>query len=98
MDITVLPDGGVRTHERQAELVKKGVSKTLNSYHLKQSDGYGHAIDLAPYPVEWGNIQRFKDLGALMKRAAKELGIEIEWGGEIWPKFKDYPHYQLKRK
>lgn len=97
MDITVLPDGGVRTPERQAELVKKGASKTLISKHLPQKDGYGHAIDLAPYPVEWANIKRFKDLGALMKRAAKELGIEIEWGGD-WKSFKDYPHYQLKGK
>lgn len=97
IDITVLPDGGVRTPERQMELVKKGASKTLNSYHLIQSDGYGHAIDLAPYPVEWANIQRFKELGALMKRAAKELGIAIEWGGE-YKTWKDYPHYNLKGK
>lgn len=98
IDMMVLPEGGVRTKEKQAELVKRKVSKTMNSKHLIQSDGYGHAIDLAPYPVEWGNIKRFKDLGALMKRAAKELGIEIEWGGEIWPTFRDYPHYQLPTK
>ncbi|WP_205671764.1 M15 family metallopeptidase [Acinetobacter bereziniae] len=29
-----------------------------------------------------------------MKQAAKELGIEIEWGGD-WKKFKDGPHWQL---
>ena len=34
---------GLRTKETQAEYVKKGVSKTMNSYHLT-----GHAVDLAP--------------------------------------------------
>lgn len=97
MDITVLPDGGVRTPERQFELFNKGVSKTLNSYHLIQEDGYGHAIDLAPYPIDWKNIDRFRKLAKLMKRAAAELGIEIEHGGD-WKHFKDWPHWQLRRK
>jgi peptidoglycan L-alanyl-D-glutamate endopeptidase CwlK len=96
MDITVLPDGGVRTPERQAELVAKGVSKTLLSKHLPQADGYGHAIDVAPYPVDWKNIDRFIKLAKLMKRAAAELGVEVEHGGD-WKNFKDWPHWQLRR-
>ena len=35
---------GVRTKARQAELVKKGASKTMNSRHIT-----GHAVDIAPY-------------------------------------------------
>lgn len=96
LDFTVLPDGGVRSVKRQKELVAKGASKTLKSKHLIQNDGYGHAIDLAPYPIDWQDHKRFKDLSKLMKRAAQELGIEIEWGGEIWPGFVDMPHWQLK--
>lgn len=96
IDLVVLPDGGIRTPQRQAELVAKGASKTLLSKHLIQKDGYGHAIDLAPYPIDWQNLERFKQVGGLMKRAAKELNIEIIWGGD-W-KWKDYPHYELKGK
>ena len=35
---------GMRTLERQKELVKQGASKTLKSRHLT-----GHAVDIAPY-------------------------------------------------
>ena len=35
---------GVRTLERQRQLVQQGRSKTLNSKHLIQPDGYGHAV------------------------------------------------------
>lgn len=97
MDITVLPDGGVRTPERQVELVAKGVSKTLNSKHLIQKDGFGHALDLAPYPIDWQDINKFKELIKLMKRAATELGVQIIAGGD-WKSFRDYPHYELKGK
>lgn len=35
-----------------------------------------------------------KEIAVLMKKAATDLGIAIEWGGD-W-KFLDMPHYQLK--
>lgn len=41
LDFTVLE--GLRTVERQKELVKQGASKTMKSRHLT-----GHAVDLAP--------------------------------------------------
>ena len=34
---------GMRTRERQAQLVKSGASRTMDSRHLT-----GHAVDLAP--------------------------------------------------
>lgn len=96
LDLTVLREGGTRTEEQQSVLVKKGVSQTMNSLHLIQADGFGYAIDLAPYPVDWKNIQAFCLMGTLMFRAAMELGTYIEWGGH-WVTFEDYPHFQLKR-
>lgn len=95
MDLTVLPDGGLRTPERQMELVEKGASKTLHSKHLPQDDGYSHAIDLAPYPVDWSDIDRFVMYGTLMFRAAAEVGLILRWGGH-WNSFKDYPHFEIK--
>lgn len=52
-DCTVL--GGTRTLAEQQQNVAKGLSKTLDSKHLVQSDGYGHAVDVAPNPQQWDN-------------------------------------------
>lgn len=95
IDITVTPDGGVRTPEKEQQLVNGGHSQTLNSKHLIQPDGFGHAIDIAPFPVDLKDISRFYILAALMFRAAMELNTAIEWGG-FWTTLKDYGHFQLK--
>lgn len=96
LDLTVLPYGGLRTLKDQQELVKRGASQTLNSLHRTQETGYGHAIDLAPYPIDWNNTEQFALMGTLMFRAANELGVPLEWGGH-WKSFKDFPHFQLPR-
>lgn len=96
LDLTVVPYGGLRTLEDQKKLVARGASKTLNSLHRVQSTGYGHAIDLAPYPIDWNDIERFKMMMALMFRAAMEEDVYIRAGG-MWPSFKDYPHFDLGR-
>ena len=49
---------GVRTLEEQRKNVAKGVSKTMDSKHLIQLDGYGHAIDIVPYPINWDAIEK----------------------------------------
>ena len=95
IDMTILPDGGLRTLERQKEFVKSGASQTIKSKHVAQSDGYSHAIDLAPYPIDWNNIERFLLVATLMFKAAAELEINLCWGGH-WKSFKDYPHFELE--
>lgn len=82
---------GLRTKERQEQLVRAGASKTLKSRHLT-----GHAVDLA---AKVGNEVRwdwplYHKLAAAMKDSAAALGIEIEWGGD-WKSFPDGPHFQL---
>lgn len=92
---------GLRSPDRQAQLVATGKSKTLYSRHLT-----GHAVDLAPYPFA-GDIDRdgipniqdwdqYYPIAAAMKQAAQELGIAIAWGGD-WKSFQDGPHFQLSR-
>jgi len=81
---------GLRTLERQKQMVASGASKTLNSRHLD-----GHAVDIAPYvggEIRWDWPLYYK-LAKAMKAAAKEVGVPIEWGGN-WV-FKDGPHWQL---
>lgn len=84
---------GVRTPERQAELVKSGASQTRNSRHL-----YGMAVDIAPVPageLSWAWPLYFK-LAEAVNRASNELDIPVIWGGD-WRKFKDGPHFELAR-
>ena len=86
---------GLRSKETQTEYVKKGVSKTMNSYHLT-----GHAVDLAPLEngaIDWNNKKgQFDAVAKAMKQSAKELNVQIEWGGD-WVRFVDKPHFQVKR-
>ena len=85
---------GLRTKERQAYLVEKGASKTMNSRHLT-----GDAVDLAPIvdnKVSW-DWKHFYPLAEAVKQAAKDVKVEVEWGGE-WKSFPDAPHWQLPRK
>lgn len=89
VDFTVIE--GIRTLERQKQLVAAGASKTMRSRHLT-----GHAVDLAPIvggEVRW-DWPLFHVLAPAVKQAAAECGVAIEWGGD-WTTFKDGPHWQL---
>lgn len=87
---------GVRTKQRQAELVKAGASRTMQSKHLADANGFSRAVDLAV--VVGGEIRwdwpLYAKLAAEVKLSAAALGVAIEWGGD-WRTFKDGPHFQL---
>ena len=85
---------GLRTTKRQRELVAAGASRTLRSRHLT-----GHAIDFVPLingEVTW-KWPPFAAIAVQFKRAARELGVAISWGGD-WRQFRDGPHIELDRK
>jgi peptidoglycan L-alanyl-D-glutamate endopeptidase CwlK len=85
---------GMRTTQRQAELVASGASKTMNSRHLT-----GHAVDLAASvkgEIRW-DWPLYHRIASAMKAAATELGVDITWGGD-WKTFKDGPHFELSWK
>lgn len=89
VDFTVLE--GLRTIQRQQELVKAGASTTMKSRHLT-----GHAVDLGAFvdgQIRW-DWPLYHKISDAVKQAAGEIGIPIEWGGD-WKTFKDGPHYQL---
>lgn len=76
---------GLRTAQEQREYVRVGTSTTMNSKHLTQVDGFGHAVDLVPYingklRWEWEPIYR---IAAAMCSAARELNVSLRWGG-VW--------------
>tara|TARA_Y100001937_G_scaffold128771_1_gene207819 strand:+ start:5413 stop:5880 length:468 start_codon:yes stop_codon:yes gene_type:complete len=79
---------GLRTKSEQAELVKKGASKTMNSRHLRQeSTGTSHAVDLVAYisgRVSW-ELNLYDDIADAIKDAAIKEGKLIRWGA-AWHK------------
>lgn len=87
---------GVRSKQRQKELVASGASKTMNSRHIVASNGFAHAVDAAPLnngTVSW-DWPLYYPLAEAIKEAAKAENVPIEWGGD-WTSFKDGPHWQL---
>lgn len=79
---------GLRTLDRQKQLVTAGASKTMRSRHLT-----GHAVDLAAYidandndqkdlneAIRWDWPLYFK-LADAMRQAAEQLEVPVEWGG-----------------
>lgn len=91
LDLTVLE--GLRTLERQRQLLAQGRSQILNSRHLT-----GHAVDLAPLEngeVTW-DWPAYGRLSEIIKQAARDESVPVEWGGD-WTTFRDGPHWQLPR-
>lgn len=85
---------GLRTPERQAELVRAGASRTLNSRHLT-----GHAVDVAAWVdggVRW-DWPLYPRIAGAFKAAAAAAGIPLIWGGD-WPRLRDGPHFELDRR
>lgn len=82
---------GLRTVERQRQLVAAGMSQTMNSRHIS-----GHAVDVFAYPTSTGSWEwkYYEQIATAFKQAAKELNIPVEWGGD-WKTLKDGPHFQL---
>ncbi len=82
---------GLRTIERQRQLVHSGASMTMRSRHLT-----GHAVDL--WALVGGQVRwdwpLYYSIRDAMQEAAKELRIPIESGAD-WTKFRDGPHHQL---
>lgn len=84
---------GLRTIERQKQLVAKGASQTMRSRHLT-----GHAVDLAAVidsEIRW-DWPLYDRLAHVMKAAADEYSVPIVWGGS-WKTLKDGPHFELDR-
>tara|TARA_R100000234_G_scaffold80409_1_gene50439 strand:+ start:44 stop:427 length:384 start_codon:yes stop_codon:yes gene_type:complete len=94
-DCTILE--GKRTVDRQKMLVQQGKSKTMNSKHLT-----GKAVDVAPYPIDWNDRERFTYFAGYVMGIAAKMGIKLRWGGD-WDRdtqvkdnnFDDLPHFEI---
>lgn len=89
--VPIVVTEGLRTLERQKELVAAGKSWTLNGRHLT-----GHAVDLVDADNYGYDIPDLDKIAKAMKECAAECGVLIVWGGD-W-KSRDTPHFELDRK
>ena len=89
-DFTVIE--GIRTVERQRQLIKEGKSTTMNSRHL-----HGLAVDVMVYDENgkgtW-EMPYYKAVADAFAEASRITGVTVEWGG-LWAGFPDGPHFQL---
>jgi len=92
MDFVVLC--GYRGGEEQNELYRQGKSnaKWEQSKHNFEPS---LAVDIAPYPIDWNNTERFAQLAGVMKGVAYKEDIRIIWGGDF-KSIKDMPHFELQ--
>ena len=96
MDVTIIE--GLRSKQRQEILLKEGKTKTKFSKHIE-----GKAVDLAPYPIDWEDRDRFHYMGGMIRGIAKQLNVPVRWGGD-WDgdgetkdnKFDDLVHFEIK--
>jgi peptidoglycan L-alanyl-D-glutamate endopeptidase CwlK len=75
---------GERTLAEQKKAVATGHSRTMNSRHLIQSDGFVWAVDLVAYvngKISW-QFDLYAEIALAMDKAATQLGISahIRWG------------------
>lgn len=97
VDFTVIE--GLRSVERQRELVAQGKSQTMASRHID-----GCALDIFPVGGTW-EVSEFIPVLKAFKQAADELGVTLRFGINwkndptlpIETKFVDAPHVELPR-
>lgn len=102
-DIKVI--SGLRTQEEQQALYAQGRSAPgdivthLDGLTRRSKHQTGLAVDVAPYPIDWEDHERFRNMGWYIlgvARMLKQYGAvdhDIKWGG-TW-QWKDYPHFEI---
>lgn len=76
---------GLRLIERQRGLVASGASRTLDSYHIADLNGIGHALDLLAYVerrLQWQTPLSNK-VAVAMRTASIENRVPMTWG-RVW--------------
>ena len=94
---------GMRTPEEQNKLYQQGrttegpIVTNIDGYTKKSKHNHNPSLaaDVVPYPIDWEDTDGFKEFGEFVLSKAKEMNINIQWGG-FWSNFIDWPHYQLK--
>lgn len=83
---------GHRNEEEQNKAYIAGNSP-LKFPYSKHNHQPSLAVDLAPWPIDWDNIERFKILGQVTLQSATKFNIPLIWGGN-WEKV-DWGHFEV---
>ena len=92
---------GHRGEDRQNALYKEGKTK-VTFPKGRHNSSPSNAVDVAPYPIDWGDRERFHLFAGFVIGIAKSMGINLRWGGD-WNqnfevddnKFDDFPHFEI---
>lgn len=98
-DCTILC--GHRNEQDQNEAYRSGMSQ-VRWPNSKHNSNPSVAVDVVPYPIDWNDKVRFYHFAGFVLGIAKEMGINITWGGD-WNRnnnlkdqsFFDLPHFEL---
>ena len=93
---------GHRGEEEQNKAYKAGNSQKQFP-HGKHNKLPSNAVDVAPYPIDWDDRERFQYFAGFVLGTAKQFGIDIRYGGD-WDgdndlkdnKFDDLVHFEIK--
>ena len=93
---------GHRSGERQDKLFEEGKTK-VKYPNGRHNASPSRAVDVAPYPIDWDDRERFHLFAGFVLGIARSMGITLRWGGD-WNmnfkvddnKFDDFPHFELK--
>ena len=92
---------GYRDEEEQNRLADEGLSQVR--YPESKHNTYPSlAVDIAPYPIDWKDQERFVLFAGGILTVARQLGIPLRWGGD-WnmddrvadTSFRDFGHFEL---
>lgn len=106
-DVSILE--GHRPKKRQNRLHAEGKSQ-LRYPQSKHNGRPSEAVDVAPYPIDWQDRERFTLMAGFVQGTAAQLYAQgkishlLRWGGD-WDKdtkvqdngFDDLPHFELYR-
>ena len=93
---------GRRGEKDQHKAFDEGKSK-VRYPKGKHNSNPSTAVDVAPYPIDWDDKDRFIYFGGFVKGVALEMGVSLRWGGD-WDndtqlkdqKFNDLVHFELQ--
>lgn len=99
VDCTVLE--GFRPEQVQNELFRSGKSQLMWPAG-KHNQSPSLAIDVAPYPIQWKDRERFTLFAGFVLGIAAAKGVTLRWGGD-WNRnfqvnennFDDLVHFEL---
>ena len=92
---------GHRSKDRQNKLYEEGKTK-VRYPNGRHNASPSNAVDVAPYPIDWDDRERFHLFAGFVLGVDNRMGITLRWGGD-WNmnfevddnKFDDFPHFEL---